>query len=218
MESINIRTIQHYLYCAHRWGLLEINQQWRENSLVVKANLIHTLVDNKKHSYVTKDKTVLSSVAVFNDDLDIYGIVDCLEFLKSKNGAYIPSLKDNFNLSIVEYKPTKPKDGPFIESEKFQLFAQKLCVDSMFGCNCKTFIYYADTRKRIEVDFLEDSALNLATLQETLSQIRANLKAGTIPSKQRTQKCSGCSLVDICLPKTPKYNFKQEILSKLEEL
>ena len=28
--EITIRSIQHYLYCPHRWGLLEIDKAWAE--------------------------------------------------------------------------------------------------------------------------------------------------------------------------------------------
>ena len=32
---INIRTIQHYMYCPRRFGLLEIENAWAENVSVV---------------------------------------------------------------------------------------------------------------------------------------------------------------------------------------
>ena len=37
---INIRTIQHYMYCPRRFGLLEIENAWVENVSVVLANII----------------------------------------------------------------------------------------------------------------------------------------------------------------------------------
>ena len=38
---INIRTIQHYMYCPIRLGLLEIEIVWAENVSVVLANIMH---------------------------------------------------------------------------------------------------------------------------------------------------------------------------------
>ncbi len=38
---INIRTIQHYMYCPRRFGLLEIENAWAENVSVVLANIMH---------------------------------------------------------------------------------------------------------------------------------------------------------------------------------
>ena len=37
--TINIRDIQHYMYCPRRFALLEVNDDWAENAFVVKANL-----------------------------------------------------------------------------------------------------------------------------------------------------------------------------------
>lgn len=48
-ESISIRSIQHWLYCRHRWGLLEINCAWAENYYVTKANLLHRRVHEDKY-------------------------------------------------------------------------------------------------------------------------------------------------------------------------
>lgn len=40
-DSINIRDIQHYMYCPRRYALLEINRDWSENAYVIKANILH---------------------------------------------------------------------------------------------------------------------------------------------------------------------------------
>lgn len=34
MIEISIRSLQHFLYCPHRWGLLEIGKVWAENYFV----------------------------------------------------------------------------------------------------------------------------------------------------------------------------------------
>ena len=54
--EITIRSIQHYLYCSHRWGLLEIDKAWAENAFVTKANLMHDRVHDPDRSYVSKGK------------------------------------------------------------------------------------------------------------------------------------------------------------------
>ena len=33
-QEIAIRSIQHYMYCPHRWGLMEIDRAWAENAFV----------------------------------------------------------------------------------------------------------------------------------------------------------------------------------------
>ena len=49
--EITIRSIQHYLYCPHRWGLIEINDCWAENIFVTKANFLHERVHDPDKKY-----------------------------------------------------------------------------------------------------------------------------------------------------------------------
>lgn len=83
---INIRTIQHYMYCQRRFGLLEIENAWAENVSVVLANIMHENVHLGKHQFKSNNKVVLSSVTLYNDELDLYGVADCIEFCKNKDG------------------------------------------------------------------------------------------------------------------------------------
>ena len=57
--EITIRSIQHYLYCPHRWGLLEIDKAWEENIFVTKANLMHKRVHDPKKNYILEGKKFL---------------------------------------------------------------------------------------------------------------------------------------------------------------
>ena len=41
MNDISIRSLQHYLYCPHRWGLIEIDRAWVENYFVARGNIVH---------------------------------------------------------------------------------------------------------------------------------------------------------------------------------
>ena len=47
---IDIRSVQQYLYCPHRWGLIETDCSWAENVFVCKGNLTHENVDAGKFS------------------------------------------------------------------------------------------------------------------------------------------------------------------------
>ena len=71
MCTVNIRSIQHFTYCPRRWGLLEINDDWAENIYVIKANLMHKHVHSGEHDYSSNNKKVISSLSVYNDELDI---------------------------------------------------------------------------------------------------------------------------------------------------
>lgn len=206
MENIAIRTIQHYLYCPHRWGLMEIDCAWAENGFVVKADLLHERVHSGK-SYMSRGKENLTDVSVWNDELGIYGKLDCLE--KTRSGY-----------CIVEYKPTMPKSAEFNFEDALQVFAQKICADQIFSCSCSAAIYYADKKKRILLPFEEQYDFYFDELKKILDEMRYDLETGLIPSIRKDQNCSGCSMKDLCMPemvKKPHFSLRKNISSILED-
>lgn len=149
MLEIAIRSIQHYMYCPHRWGLLEIDKAWAENIFVTKACLMHKRVHDPDRHYSTKSKKVYTSVPVYNDkpEYNLYGVTDCIELTSSDNGVFMDDSKHRYKITIVEYKPTMPKHSEYNEDDLMQVFAQKICVDYIFNCDCDTVIYYADKKR-----------------------------------------------------------------------
>ena len=211
INEITIRSIQHYLYCAHRWGLIEIGNVWAENYFVTKANLMHENV-HTKNVYTKRGSKVFSSVPVYNDEYNIYGVVDCIEATKSENGVNIPGEDKKYILSIVEYKPTKPKNDDFHYEDAMQMFAQKICVDSVFHCDCKCILYYADVKKRVELPIRENYDIYDKEIKSILSQMQEYLKHGKIPSIKHGLYCGGCSMKDVCMPlKKPLKSIRRQI-------
>lgn len=210
--SINIRSIQHYMYCPRRFGLLEINGDWAENALVAKANIIHEHVHDGSHEFSTENKTVLSSIAVYNDILDIYGVTDCIEFEACPDGDEIEGRR--CKVKIVEYKPTAPKSGEIRDTDAIQVFAQKMCVDYIWHCNSEGYIYYADTRKRVKLPFETQYERYYALLKKLLEEINQCIESKSIPKKEAGQNCSGCSLKDVCMPRIKKYSVKKLIFEE----
>ena len=204
--TLNIRSIQHYLYCPHRWGLLEIDRAWAENVFVTKANLLHSRVHDPERSYTAKGKKVYTSVPVYCDleEYDLFGVVDCLEMQQEK-------------LAIVEYKPTMPKEGQFRYDDLMQVFAQKLCVDAVFHCDCDAYLYYADKKKRVELPLREKAAEYDAQLKKLLAEMREYMVRGVIPPKKKGHKCSGCSMKDLCMPSAKKAKSIRSIIKELDE-
>ena len=215
--SISIRNIQHYLYCPHRWGLINIECSWAENYFVTKGNIIHERVHDPDNSYVSKNKRVITSAAVYNDALGIYGVTDCIELSKSRNGVQIENLPDCYKVTVVEYKPRKPKDKLFHDDDALQVFAQKMCVDSIFHCDAEGVIYYADEKKRILLPFHEESEAYSRKLKKVLEEMRDYTVRGEIPPIRRCQKCSGCSFRDLCIPKVVMRKKQGEFLRMLEQ-
>lgn len=213
-----LREIQHFAYCAHRWGLMELDSAWAENAFVVKANLLHERVHNPDAAYAKRGKKVLTGLSVYCDDpaYDMYGVLDCLECTPCADGAVLND-GSRYQLCIVEYKPTMPKNGLFREADALQVFAQKICVDSMFGCHCTAALYYADKKRRVELPFATEYASFDARLRQTLAAIRAYRDSETIPQREQTQQCSGCSLKDLCLPIVKQRQHVRATIAQLLE-
>lgn len=100
-----------------------------------------------------------------------------------------------------------------------QVFAQKLCVDYIFHCDCATVVYYADVKRRIPVDFTDTYQEFDDELRQLLSEMRTNLSEGIIPPIRKDQHCSGCSMKDLCMPESLKksYRFQNELRHVVEE-
>jgi CRISPR-associated exonuclease Cas4 len=195
-----IRSVQQYLYCPHRWGLMETDCSWAENAFVCKGNLAHENVDSGK-CLTARNAIIERSVKVYNDDWGLFGVIDCLELRRSPSGCWIEKYGERFDLTIVEYKVRAPKTEDFRREDGMQLLAQKICADGIFKTNCQTFFYYADTRKRVKVEFRKD---DYAFLKWTLDEMNALRESAEIPPIKDGQYCGGCSLKDICMPKRGK--------------
>ena len=220
-DEITIRSIQHYMYCPHRWGLLEIDKAWAENVFVTKANLMHERVHDPDRNYTVRGRKVFTSVPVYNDleEYNLYGVMDCLECKESKDGIDAFHDGKKYKLCIVEYKPTKSKQQTHRKDDLMQIFAQKICVDYVFHCDCETILYYADVKQRIPVDFTDSYREFDNELKDLLCEMRTNLRQGIIPPIKKGQQCSGCSMKDLCMPSSLKksYRFQKELQHVLEE-
>lgn len=198
---------------------MEIGQAWAENYYVIKANILHERVHNPDRNYSLRGKKVLTALDIFNDspEYDICGKTDCLECTPSKSGVVLRDGK-RYALRLVEYKPTMPKSGGYNEDDLLQVFAQKLCIDGMFHCDCDATIYYQDKKKRIDLPLSEEYQEYAAKIRQMLVEMRAYRTAGKIPGRQKGQRCNGCSLRDLCMPsaKQPK-NVRARIDAMMKE-
>lgn len=215
--EIAVRSVQHYLYCPHRWGLLEIDRAWAENVFVTKANLMHDRVHDPDRQYAVKNKRVFTSVSVYNDlkQYGLYGVTDCLELTRAKQGISIAGSEDQYTVCIVEYKPSKPRNYEYHEEDLMQVFAQKICVDYVFGCDCDGVLYYADVKRRIPLPLKENYEKHDAQLVQVLGEMRDYLAQGKIPAIRKGQKCSGCSMRDLCMPSA---NHRINVLAEIRKI
>ena len=219
-EQIALRDIQHFLYCPHRWGLMTIDCAWAENLYVVKANLLHDRVHDPKQSYTLRGRKVFTSVPVYCDlpPYMIAGVADCIEGEPSASGVRMDKSGRLYRLCVVEYKPTRPKDRDYHEDDAMQAFAQKVCVDSVFHCDCEAALYYADEKKRVPLPFQAEKARWDEALRGTLSQMRGYLARNEIPPVPQGQHCGGCSMKDLCMPTLKRrFTVREQIARSLED-
>lgn len=209
-----IRSLQHYLYCPRRFALIEIDRQWNDNFFTVNAELKHEKVHSGKHAYSDKNKCVRSDVTVYNDEYDLYGVIDCVEFVRSgaDNATVIPFLGYACEVRIIEYKPTAPKGAPR-EEDVLQVYAQKVCADSVWQCDSKAYIYYADTRRRELLPFDEADVTKKydRLLKNTLSGMAECVNSRRVPLAETTAKCHGCSFASTCMPKVKTTDIRRLI-------
>lgn len=212
--SCSIRALQHFMYCPHRWGLIYNDCSWAENAFVTKANLLHNRVHDPDRAYTSRNKRVLTSTTVYNDDLNIYGVTDCIEM---ERGNDLSDITASSSLTVVEYKPRKPSNALYNEDDCIQVFAQKVCLDWMFHCKTKGILYYADVKKRIPLPLEDNYDTYYQKLTELLNRIRMYIANGEVPSIRKGQKCRGCSFLNMCMPKANK-RLKKSLFQQLEEM
>lgn len=202
------------MYCPHRWGLIEIDKAWAENIFVTKACLMHKRVHDPDKHYSAKGKKVYTSVPVYNDnpEYNLYGVTDCIELASSDEGIVIDDSNQKYKITIVEYKPSMPKHSEYNEDDLMQVFAQKVCVDYIFNCDCDTVIYYADKKKRVHLALHNDYDKYDYYLKSLLKEMRENLKTGKIPPVRKGQKCNGCSMKDLCMPSLKRITNVQKLI------
>lgn len=76
-------------------------------------------------------------------------------------------------------------------------------------------IYYADTKKRVKLPFQDECASFNHDLIQILGEMRTYKQNGRIPPIQKSQKCNGCSLQDICMPRLKK---SKSVEAEIKEL
>jgi CRISPR-associated exonuclease Cas4 len=199
-ETINLRSIQHFIYCKRQWSLIALEGQWLSNDSTVLGDLVHGAVDDPYFNEKRKDKHVSRSVPVFSDTLGLYGIADCVEFIGSERGVQINGKRGLWEANVVEYKKAKPKPGGGASfADAVQTACQVMCLDEMLGTNAKGFLYYAAARHRIEVKITGELKEQIKGI---VLEMRKASGEGKIFPVAEGQNCSGCSLSDFCMPKT----------------
>lgn len=195
-DLLALSGIQHFLFCRRQWGLIQIEQQWKDNYLTIEGNQLHEKVDDPFFTENRSGVIISRSVPIRSNALGLIGVCDMVEFDPSPEGIPLPDREGLFQPIPIEYKRGKPKEGNFDEA---QLCAQAICLEEMLSTTIETgFLYYAQIRRRTEVTFsteLRQCVINAA--KEMQQYYRRNYTPRVKPQKH----CKSCSMVEICLPK-----------------
>ena len=191
VELVPVRYLNEYTYCP-RLGYLEwVESEFAENYYTLDGKFKHKRVDTESDRVSGEsdegEKIHRRSVHLSSDRLGLIGRIDLVE-------------QEGQRATPVEYKRGKVPDVPggAYDPELVQVCAQGLLLrDNGFSCE-KGFIYFVDSKRKVEVGL--DEALVTKTLS-LLESFKELVRRGEVPAPMRNSpKCMGCSLSGICMP------------------
>lgn len=189
MEYLPVRYLNEFVYCP-RLGYLEwVEAEFKDNYFTLDGTIKHKQVDRATGAptVIDGEGTECRAVYLADESLGLSGKIDVLE---GNDGFFSP----------VEYKRGKVPDVPggSREPERIQVCAYALLLRKNGYCCDKGYLYYVDSKKRVEVPVEE------SLIRKTLGFIddfRERAAAGEVPPPlENNPKCLGCSLAGICLP------------------
>ena len=71
----------------------------------------------------------------------------------------------------------------------------------LWNTSSEAYIYYCDVKKRVKLPFDSEFPAYDSKIRQMLCEMRELIRTGEIPQRKTGQKCSGCSMADICFPK-----------------
>ncbi len=190
-EPIPLSALQHAAYCLRQAALIHLERIWEENRFTAEGHVLHVAVD-KPGSRRVRGQRRVTNLQLSAPRLGIAGVADVVEFSPDGAGGEVAL--------PVEFKRGKPK---LHRADEIQLCAQGLCLEEMLGRPVPAgALFYAETRRRVEVPF--DGDLRALTLS-TIADLAGILAAGrTPPPTSQKSRCKACSRVELCRPEAVK--------------
>jgi CRISPR-associated exonuclease Cas4 len=180
-DFIPISALSEYAYCPVNCYLTYMQGERRENPYTVEGKILHSRVQERAKTR-RAGAVQFRRVYVYSNCYQISGFADLVE---EKSSQIYP----------VEHKRGK---GSW-RSDHLQLCAQALCLEEMFGIEVLSgYIFYAASGRREKVIF--DKELRAYTV-EVIRKVRSLFEGKFKPEPIYSNKCKGCSLKPICLPK-----------------
>lgn len=182
-EPINVSALNQYSYCPRRCALIYQEGDFRNNIHTARGNAEHARVDRTSHKASCDGARIEYALPIWSERLGLVGKCDLVEF--RPDGTIYP----------VEYKhgPRKAR-----HNDDLQLAAQALCLEEMTGCTVPAgAIFHHGSRRRREIVV---SASLRGAVELTVIAVRELIESRKMPPPVNDARCSGCSMIDSCLP------------------
>lgn len=194
---VMISALQHYSYCPRQCALIHQEQTFTENVYTLRGRRVHERVDQPGSS-IEDGIQVERALPLQHKGLGLVGKADVVEILP--DGSLCP----------VEYKhgPRRNK-----EHDNVQVAAQAICLEEMTGKPVSLgVIYHHSSRRRREVHL--NAALR-KRVEEIALAVRQLLATDKLPPPiEDQQRCTACSLFDVCQPALLSSGGRLEKLAK----
>ncbi len=188
-DYIPISALNQYDYCPHRCYLIHIERAFTHNEHTIAGTLEHTRADSGE-SGRRGELSQFRSVRLYSRKYGLSGKADLIEETSQSDGGR--------TLYPVEHKHGRRGDW---KNDQLQLCAQALCLEEMLELDEPIrfgYIYYVQTARRKDVAL--DEELRRYTI-ETIERVHRLMSTGERPLAVYTERCRGCSLYQVCLPR-----------------
>lgn len=194
-DYLMLSGIQHFAFCRRQWALIHIEQQWQENVRTFEGKIMHDNAHDPDFREKRKDALTVRAMKVFSRSMGISGECDVVEFHRSEEGITLQGCEGLFYVIPIEYKRGAPKQH---DADELQLTAQAMCLEEMLVTQIeKGFLYYGETRHRMEVIFTPELR---EKVRKSFEEMHSYYKRSYTPKVKMNPSCKQCSLYDLCIP------------------
>jgi len=193
-DYLPARMVNEFVYCPRLFFYEWVERLFRESADTIEGKIQHERIDARTSElpipeYAAAEAFQSRSVTLSSER---HRVIARMDLLEGSAGVVTP----------VDYKHGAPREcEQGIEAwptDRIQLAVQGLILRENGYRTEEGIVYYAKTRQRVRVRFNPDL---LAEAEQAIASAWELAHSGRIPPPlMDSPKCSGCSLVGICLP------------------